>query len=482
MRRSIVAMVLVGALAGAPPAVSAASSGVEDPDPTISVMSRNIYLGADVAVALDLLPDMPAAAQFMWEQVADTDFTSRAPVLAAELARERPDVVALQEATIWRCRSSIVGSSTVVFDFTAQLLDAASDAGVEYVIASRDGDDAYNPGYSIPVLPFLTTVRDPQTFQPIFGTDEAACGFSIADALLVRSDLADRVVDVGVGDYDATYAVLPVVFAVDRGYAWADLRTGGGVVRFLTTHLESVWNEGAVPFSSQQARELIEVTSGWTMPLVVVGDFNSDPRDPRPLGAPNPGLQPDTSTGCAAQVPDPSADIADAACNAYWAMIEAGFADAGPDSLDPANATWGASALLAGPDLKRLAAAQGNPYGYTDRLDYVFTKNGPEVEQASLIADTWPQGPDMWRCTSAEQDENAQRAAAAMGVELGEAFCLPTDHVGLLVTVDVPGAAFATAQVNSEDRTIAFAVGGAIVLVTSGLVSLWAIRRSQPLR
>ena len=67
-------------------------------------------------------------------------------------------------------------------------------------------------------------------------------------------------------------------------------------------------------------------------------------------------------------------------------------------------------------------------------------------------------------------------------MELGEAFCLPTDHVGLLVTVDVPGAAFATAQVNSEDRTIAFAVGGAIVLVTSGLVSLWAIRRSQPLR
>jgi len=472
-------MVLVGVLAGAPAVSSAAPSGVEDPDPSISVMSRNIYLGADVSVALDLLPDMPAAAQFMWEQVADTDFTSRAPVLAAELARERPDVVALQEATIWRCRSSIVGSSTVVFDFTAQLLDAASDAGVEYVIASHGGDEAYNPGYSIPVLPFLTTVRDPQTFQPIFGTDEAACGFSIADALLVRSDLADRVVDVGVGDYDATYAVVPVVFEVDRGYAWADLRTGGGVVRFLTTHLESVWDEDAIPYASQQARELIEVTSGWNMPLVVVGDFNSDPRDPRPLGASNPGLQPDTSSGCAAQVPDPSAGTADAACSAYWAMIDAGFADAGPDSLDPANATWGASALLAGPDPKRLAAAQGNPYGYTDRLDYVFTKNGPEVEQASLIADTWPQGPDMWKCDGAEQIENAERAALAMGVSLPAAFCLPTDHVGLLVTVDVPGSAFATSQVKSEDRTIAVIGGIAILLVLSGLVSLWAIRRSR---
>jgi len=39
------------------------------PDKKITVMSRNIYLGADVGVAMKLLPNFPAAAQFMWDQV-----------------------------------------------------------------------------------------------------------------------------------------------------------------------------------------------------------------------------------------------------------------------------------------------------------------------------------------------------------------------------------------------------------------------------
>ena len=443
-------------------------------DDQLTVMSRNIYLGADVSVALELIPDMPAAAQFMWEQVAQTDFSKRAPVLAAELAREKPDVVALQEATTWYCRPSLFGSSTPVFDFTAQLLEATKVAGVEYVLAEHAGEKAVNPGYSIPVLPTLTTVRDPQTFQPIFGTDEAACGFTIGDALLVRADLAENVTAVGSGDYESKYAVVPVVFEIDRGYTWIDLSLPQGTVRVVTTHLESVWDSGIPPVSAEQARELVEATKSWDMPLVVMGDFNSDPRDPRPIEAPNPGLQPDTTTGCEAQVTDPSPATADATCNTYWAMVQAGFEDVGPDALDPANATWGASALLAGPDPGRLASETSNDFGFTDRLDYIFVKNGVSVVETGLIGETWPNGEDMWACDSPEQVRNAEEVVAITGASLGEAFCLPTDHVGLVAVLNVPS----TPAVEHEDRTTLIIVGIVIVAGMTVVITFWAVRRS----
>lgn len=447
-------------------------------DGSLTVLSRNIYLGADVSVALELIPDMPAAAQFMWEQVAQTDFSKRAPVLASELAREKPDVVAVQEATTWYCRSTLFGASTAVFDFTNQLLEATAVSGVKYVLAEHDGREAFNPGYSIPVLPYLTTVRDPQTFQPIFGTDEAACGFTIGDALLVRADLADDVTAVGVGDYASKYAVVPVIFEIERGYTWVDLSLQQGTVRVVTTHLESVWDPGSPPVSAEQARELVKATKSWQMPLVVIGDFNSDPRDPRPLGSPNPGLQPDVTTGCPAQDPNPSATTADATCSSYWTMVKAGFEDVGPDALNPANATWGSSALLAGPDTERLDSDASNEFGFTDRLDYIFVKNGVNVVDTQLIGDSWPRGEDMWECDSPDQIRNAQEVAARMQVQLGEAFCLPTDHVGLLAVLDVPVAAFAP----KSHRTGAVVGLFAAIVVVSLLVALWAVLRSPGMR
>lgn len=335
-----------------------------------------------------------------------------------------------------------------------------------------------NPGYSIPVLPYLTTVRDPQTFQPLFGTDSAACGFTIGDALLVRADRADDVRAVGQGDYSTIYRIVPVLFEIDRGYVWIDLAVGPGEVRFVTTHLESLWSEGATPVNALQAQELVEVVDGWGIPLVVMGDFNSDPRDPRPLTAPNPGLQPDTTTECQAQVESPSRMTARAECSPYWTMVRAGFRDAGPDALDPMNATWGSSALLAGPDPDRLAQAPNNPYGYTDRLDYVFTSSGIEAVESSLVSATWPTPKGLWECTDAQQVENANLAATIMGVELPRAFCLPTDHVGVRATLKIGEPAVAP-QADDRPPVLFWLVILGLIAALSGVISWWAIRRSS---
>ncbi len=353
-------------------------------EPTFTVMSRNIYLGADVGVALDLIPDMPAAAQFMWDQVTKNDFSKRSIALATEIQSYKPDVIGLQEATIWYCKKNAWSKKVAVFNFTDQLLEAL---GGDYVLASKDGKTAFNPGYSINPIPFLTMVKDPTRFQKLFGQDKAACGFQIGDALAIKKELSAQVINVGNTEYEASYSIIPTLMTIYRGYTWADIAIQNIPVRFISTHLESIWDENKVPNSAKQAAQLIEDVSETNMPLVVIGDFNSDPRDPRPANAANPGLQPTASDECPA---------GSSKCNAYRLMKEAGFNDAGPDASQPTTYTWGMNALLTGPDPDRLKSAQGmgNEYGFTDRLDYIFTKNGVDVSTSQIIGFKAPYATD----------------------------------------------------------------------------------------
>jgi endonuclease/exonuclease/phosphatase family metal-dependent hydrolase len=436
------------AAAEAAGAVPAAAPRAADDPATVTVMARNLYLGADVGVALELLPDLPAAAQFMWDQVAANDFGARVRLLAAEAAEAQPDLIGLQEATVWSCRPGPFSAAEPVYDFTGQFLEATEAAGVGYRVAEHDGVQASNPGYEIPAIPFLTRVEDPETFQPLFGSDTADCGFTISDALLVREDLADDVLQAGTAEYDERHAVAPVVFTVDRGYAWADVAIAGTTVRAVTTHLESLWSADAVPASARQAQQLVDDLEATTIPLIVVGDFNSDPRDPRRPGDPNPGGQPEAGAGCPAQPDEPTAATADPACSAYWTMVDAGYDDAGPNALDPDYRTWGTAGDLAGPDPERLEAAldQGNKAGFTDRLDYVFTRNGAQVSRAQVVGNRWPDG-ETWDCGAPGQIATTEASSAILAREslarpiTGRGVCLPTDHAGLLVVLDVSAAA-----------------------------------------
>jgi len=354
------------------------ASAAQAESPQVTVMTRNLYLGADVGVAMDLIPNLSAAAQFMWDQVKATDFNLRAPKLAAEVIAARPDVIGIQEATIWFCKKNAWSKRTEVFNFTDQFLAATKAQGQEYVLASKGGKTAINTGYSIAAIPYVTMVNDPETFQPLFGEDKAACGFEIADALAIRADLANKVLAVGNTEYEATYTIVPTIMTIYRGYSWADIQIGNTPVRFVTTHLESLWDENKVPNAAKQAQQLITDLKNTKNPIVIMGDFNSDPRDPRISDDPNAGGQPTASGTC----PGGSS-----LCNAYLLMREAGFTDVGPDALDPMNNTWGMNALLTGPDPDRLKYSQqiGNFAGYSDRLDYIFVRNGAFPVSSRLI-------------------------------------------------------------------------------------------------
>jgi endonuclease/exonuclease/phosphatase family metal-dependent hydrolase len=420
----------------------------------LTVMSRNLYLGADVGVAMELIPDFSAAAQFMWSQVSATDFSKRAPLLAQEVISQNADVVGLQEATHWYCKKNLLSKKVIVFDFTEQFLEATRKLGHEYVLASKDGVDAFNIGYSIPAIPYLTMVTDPETFQPMFGSDRAACGFEIGDALVVKKEIASKIIQVGNSEYQTSYSIIPKIMTIYRGYTWADIDYYGSKVRIVSTHLESLWDSNKVPNAVLQAKQLTKDLSSTKMPIIVIGDFNSDPRDPRPNSESNPGGQPEASKACRAQVEKPSLNTAIDTCNAYWLMRNSGFIDVGPDAQNVENFTWGMNALLTGPDEKRFKAAikMGNAYGFTDRLDYIFLKNGAKVVSSKIIGNTPPKS-GLW----------------------------PSDHASVVAQVSLPAYSEESAPLDSHKPfPISFWnwVGIALVIAAGGLIT-WRRRRNH---
>jgi len=123
----------------------------------IGVMSRNLYLGADlgpVIAATDVSTFLQAATA-AWLMVQKNDFDVRAEALAGEIAARRPGLVGLQEAFMWRTQTPADGTATpaetVRYDYVAQLIlvgDLNSHPGTEgeAVFAGAHFSDAWPAG------------------------------------------------------------------------------------------------------------------------------------------------------------------------------------------------------------------------------------------------------------------------------------------------------------------------------------------------
>jgi hypothetical protein len=454
------------------------------PSERVVFATRNIYLGADVGIAMRKLPNFPAAAQFMWDQVSATDFSQRAPLLARELIATGAQVIGIQEATTWRCRTGLFSDEVVVHDFLKELMSALQAAGGNFSIAAEGSQRALNPGFEISPIPHLTMVRDERLFPKFFGKDRAACGFTISDALLVRDDVT--VLDAGTSEYSAKYSIIPTLMTIYRGYSWADLRVGASTFRAITTHLESLWDSNEIPNAAIQADQLLSDLRGAKMPVVVIGDFNSDPRDPRSSDdlAVNPGAQPSASANCSAQVANPTRANAIDTCSAYWKFINAGFREVSPDSLDPKNYSWGADALLAGPMPERIgpSVAMGANGTFTDRLDYIMVKNGTSAVNGAIFGNQWPQGLDTWRCSDGEQvaltKANAQALGARLPADANEGRCLPSDHAGIAGAADLPNGSVRDPRL--PERALSpltfWRVTGGAFLAAISLLIWWRVR------
>ncbi len=130
--------------------VAAQAAGAPQP-PTVTVMTRNVYFGADLLpIALaTTAQQLIDAASAIFASAQATKIPERAKAIADEIAAMQPDLVGLQEMVLWRSHfpatfppSLTPTAENVEFDFLALLQRelAARDAHYETVAVSVDTD------------------------------------------------------------------------------------------------------------------------------------------------------------------------------------------------------------------------------------------------------------------------------------------------------------------------------------------------------
>jgi endonuclease/exonuclease/phosphatase family metal-dependent hydrolase len=235
----------------------------------VTVMTQNLFNGGTglAGVFTASSPSaLVAAGSRTWAGLLASDFPARAAALADEIARGRPDVVGLQEVSLWRDQapSDVLthpapDATHVAVDFLAVLLGALRARGVPYTaVVTSTGADLEFPRRD--ASGGLVDVR-----------------LTDRDAILVRSDEARRAGDPRHGRYAAQesdpFPTGPV--RSTRGWLSVDYRPDPTTtVRVLTTHLE-VGGPGSSAVQEDQARELLRVVAASPYPVIAVGDFNS---------------------------------------------------------------------------------------------------------------------------------------------------------------------------------------------------------------
>lgn len=223
----------------------------------LSVMTQNLYVGADVDAVIGALAspdpddDIPALLAAV-ATIERTDFPARARAIAREVRRRRPDVIGLQEVSIIGVDIPPLGVS-VHLDFL-QILQAALQAeGLSYVVA-------------------------------VSGTNFTAApapGISLTDMDVILVDARRvQVTSASAHTFSANLGEVAPGVTLQRGWVSISAVVDGTPYTVANTHTEGTGPEELLLGLHQaQVSELV-ASIGTSVPAVVMGDFNTTPGTP----------------------------------------------------------------------------------------------------------------------------------------------------------------------------------------------------------
>ena len=270
------------------PSTSASTSElppVARADRELTVMTRNLYLGADldpvVAAAQSGNPSaIIGAVSAAWANIKATNFRERADALADEIEESQPQLVGLQEVSLYHTGpfDSFFGNqnkaSHLEYDYLEILLHELNERDLHYApVAVTENYDVENPGFTAPGM-----------LQDIRLTDR--------DAILARTDLPTselRLSNVQTANF-ATNASFTIggtsqSVTIKRGWGSVDATVRGKTFRFINTHLEPESPSAAVnAIQVAQGNEILSGPADTDLPMILAGDYNSRADGPRPPG------------------------------------------------------------------------------------------------------------------------------------------------------------------------------------------------------
>lgn len=247
---------------------------------TAKVMTRNLYLGADLGPAInsDGPVDFISKNGQILRDVDTNNFKVRARGLANEIKSVSPDLVGLQEVSLWRTgpadlQPPVTGNytaSTVHMDYLKELMDQLNKGKKRYKVVKvqQEFDFEAPADYD----------NDPATGAPTLG-GEINGRLTMRDVIIAKLKAGIKTKNVKSGNYETIYkpVISGIPVNVQRGWVSADVKVRKGKwFRFVNTHFEAF---GEPTIREAQAKELLAkggpLRSG-KLPAVLVGDLNSD--------------------------------------------------------------------------------------------------------------------------------------------------------------------------------------------------------------
>ena len=325
-------------------------------DTNVTVMTQNVYQGTEFRHITEIkpgasFPEALVATSADYATYEATRFKDRAKQIAAEIAKDGPVLVGLQEIATWHKGAfnplkPFALPEEVSEDFTKVLVEALAADGAHYQAVSATTREGGNFTLAFPIFV-------PGTFPP---TCCIAVGMVESGVILARTDLPAEKFSVSnaqSGTYAAkielTNPLTGEKIPFTNSWQSIDATVPGKTFTFITTHLDALDPSGTV--RSIQAQELLKAPPmNTSLPVVVTGDMNSGPKT---LPA------------------------------AYNALVAGGLSD-----------TWTAAGQGA-PPLTCCHLAENDLVNdpnatYTDDLDHVFTRGSLKAKGDHLVGNTVP--------------------------------------------------------------------------------------------